>query len=226
MHDSKQQLYMADGRPHFVPRKYFGPESGGKKDESLYGYDYSGEHACEYCGGYHLDDGQARSGAGVVRIYRIDEDGTWIGFAAACPKCVYGAYIAAPKSSKDAMRLPFASRIKDIPDLSADQWRLLSVYRTLGDSYADAAGRVPGGDGVALQQAIASWARTSPPKWVSRGAARVCPETRRGDLPWAPGGEGSRASVTEDAAGSTERATEGQESDFDFGAIAEDGLPF
>lgn len=208
-------LTLGNGIQRTMPRKKYGTETvesktGLRRTLDLCGVDFTGEPICRRCNGDHWPDGAVKSGAGMLRVYRIDQAGVWFSFATACPACAYGALLASERTY-DGHRvepLPFADSLRDVPPgLTATELTMLGIYRKPGDGYAEAAARL--GPGSAIKAKVDAWASSPHPTWSNEGQEKRCPEDERpaaayrhdeglSKPDWGPGGhtDGHRARLS------------------------------
>ena len=195
------------GRNITLERTKCGTEKGelGRK-QTVWNTDWSSVLGCNRCDGHALPDGGMKGG--TLTVYRINPEGTWVGFLAAC-HCYFGAWWTRETTDPDGRvrnrPIPFADRLKDLPSgLGNLDWRWLHLTREPGDSYIQAAYRLPEEEDavnplleglgiknpaasatmaksreqtkVRIVQAIERWQAGNPPKWDPEAGDNRKPE--------------------------------------------------
>lgn len=134
-------LYTGANEPVELPIRWISD-----KEKSV---DFTGCNPCPHCQTHTGPDGQLAGHIGKITLYYIDPHGVWVSMTAACPRCEYGAFAA--KERRDGFfykpASPFADRChSSVPDLSAEEWRLLGACHATKDTYLDAANRISSSD--------------------------------------------------------------------------------
>lgn len=123
-----------------LPRK----EISGRAKESVTITDFSSVNPCARCGTEPRYDGSLPSAGGILRVYAIHL-GIWTAYAGACD-CVFGAWRTIERRTNEGP-IPPIRYVDDLPGippgLSTDEWSLLNLYKVTGDSYSQAAARIP-----------------------------------------------------------------------------------
>ncbi len=139
------------GKQITLHRDANGEEKGehGKK-KTVWRTDWSSCTPCVRCEGYPNKDGGMYGGH--LTVYRIHPDGYWLSALTAC-HCFYGAWWTFDKFDADGRirtrKVLCADSLRDIPPaLTGLDWRWLGLSHEAGDSYLQAAYRLPDADGT------------------------------------------------------------------------------
>jgi len=110
-------------------------------------YDLSNWLKCHNCDTYVNGEGQMLGRLGRLSVYYIDPTGVWISMTVACPQCIYGGIAHMEYRDDHFYKAPIPFDFEKTqyipPGLSHGEWRALGICQETGDTYVQAAQRIP-----------------------------------------------------------------------------------